>query len=210
MKNTIRQVFHSPKFVIGFGIFMVILLTMLIYPLFNPGSPLEMIGLGTFAKPGTYVSLYDSVGTDTRTFTLPDADANRIASMVGPADRLSMMEWFSAMEIATEGLDINDTDALLALWRSNYDPTARPAGMTKAQRNYYVRLNNTITDANTAETLIVSSKTPEGESEEKASIGKNDYVNVGDVANVKTLPLGTDNFGRDVFKELVSATYTFT
>jgi uncharacterized membrane protein len=36
----------------------------------------------------------------------------------------------------------------------------------------------------------------------------NDYVNVSAVANVKLLPLGTDNFGRDVLKELVSATGT--
>ena len=63
MKNTLRQVFHSPKFVTGFVIFVGLLLIMLIYPLFNPGNPLEMIGVGTFAKPGTYVSLYDAVGT---------------------------------------------------------------------------------------------------------------------------------------------------
>ena len=40
MKNTLRQVFHSSKFVVGFCIFAAILLTMVIYPLFNPGSPL--------------------------------------------------------------------------------------------------------------------------------------------------------------------------
>ena len=51
MKNTLRQVFHSSKFLVGFIIFAVILLTMWIYPLFNPGNPLEMIGVGTFAHP---------------------------------------------------------------------------------------------------------------------------------------------------------------
>ena len=45
MKNTLRQIFHSPKFVVGFGIFVFILLIMLIYPMFNPGNPLEMICL---------------------------------------------------------------------------------------------------------------------------------------------------------------------
>ena len=58
MKNTLKQLFHSSKFVIGFVIFVAILLTVFIYPLINPGDPLEMIGVGTFAKPGTYVSLY--------------------------------------------------------------------------------------------------------------------------------------------------------
>ena len=33
-----------------------------------------------------------------------------------------------------------------------------------------------------------------------------DYVNVSKVANVRVLPLGTDNFGRDVLTELIAAT----
>ena len=53
MKNTLRQVFHSSKFLVGFILFVLILLTIWIYPFLNPGNPLEMIGVGTFAKPGT-------------------------------------------------------------------------------------------------------------------------------------------------------------
>lgn len=203
MKNTLSQVFHSPKFMVGFCIFAAILLTMLIYPMINPGNPLEMIGLGTFAQPGTYVSLHDAVGTETKTFDLPEAADNRLAKIITPEDRVNMLEWFTAMSIDTSTLDINDTDALLALWKANYDPASKPAGMTKARRNYFVRLNNTINDANTAETLTVSM-----DGEEKSTINMTDYVNVAEVANVKTLPLGTDNFGRDVLKELVSATGT--
>ena len=119
MKNILKQVLHSPKFMAGFLIFVVILLVMLFYPLINPGNPLEMIGLGTFAKPGTYVSLYDSVGTDTRTFKLPDADDKRIARMLAMDDRVKMVNWLSKMEIDVEGLDVADTEALLALWRAN-------------------------------------------------------------------------------------------
>ena len=40
MRNTLRQVFHSSKFVVGFVTLSAILLTMLIYPLVNPGDPL--------------------------------------------------------------------------------------------------------------------------------------------------------------------------
>ena len=203
MKNTLGQVFHSPKFMVGFCIFAAILLTMLIYPMINPGNPLEMIGLGTFAEPGTYVSVHDAVGTDTRTFDLPEAAQNRLVKILTPEDRVNMLEWFTAMSVDTTELDINDTDALLALWAANYDPAAKPQGMTKARRNYFVRLNNTINEANTAETLQVFEN-----GEEKSVINMTDYVNVANVANVKTLPLGTDNFGRDVFKELVSATGT--
>ena len=87
MKNTLRQIFHSPKFVVGFGIFVFILLIMLIYPMFNPGNPLEKIGVGTFASPGTYVSLYDAVGTDTETQRLSDADGNRIATALSAEEK---------------------------------------------------------------------------------------------------------------------------
>jgi len=65
MKNTLRQVFHSSKFVAGFSIFVVILLVMLIYPVFNPGNPLQQLSVGTFAPPGTYISLYDAIITET-------------------------------------------------------------------------------------------------------------------------------------------------
>ncbi len=206
MKNTIRQVFHSPKFVIGFSIFMAILLTMLIYPLINPGNPLEMIGLGTFADPGTYVSLYDSVGTETSVFKLADADEKRLAKFLSDEDRVKMLNWFVAVDVDITGLDINDTDALLALWKANFDPAIKPQGMTKALRNYYTRLNNNINAASQAEALsVMETSVDTGETTEKSQIGKNDYVNVKDVANVKTLPLGTDNFGRDTLKELVAA-----
>jgi len=207
MKNTIRQVFHSPKFVVGFCIFMSILLTMLIYPLINPGNPLQMIGLGTFAKPGTYVSMYDSVTTtEYSTFKLPDADAKRLDQILTSEDRVNMINWFSANNIDISKLNISDTQALLKLWKANYDPAIKPKGMTKAMRNYYIRLNTNINSAGNAETLSVTEVDPTtGETVEKSKISKTDYVNVDSVANVKTLPLGTDNFGRDTLKELVTA-----
>ncbi len=206
MKNTLKQVFHSGKFVVGFGVFALILLTMLVYPLLNPGNPLEMIGVGTFAKPGAYVSLYDSLGTETSTLKLSDADDKRLAKTLSEQDRVGMVNWLGTADVEIDGLDMSDTDALLALWRANYDDSIRPAGMTKAQRNYYKRLNNTLGSASKADVLKVTEENPEtGETVEKRSVTKTDYVNVSDVANVKSLPLGTDNFGRDVLKELVSA-----
>ena len=206
MKNTIRQVFHSPKFLVGFCIFVVILLTIIIYPLINPGNPLQMIGLGTFAKPGTYVSLYDSINTETSTLKLPDADEKRVASALSAEDKVNMVNWFSAAGVSIEGLNVNDTDALIKLWKANYGTAAKPSGMTKAMRNYYARLNENINASANSEVLTVTEPDEStGEPVEKAKIAKTDYVNVGDVTNVKTLPLGTDNFGRDTLKELVSA-----
>ena len=205
MKNTLRQVFHSPKFVVGFVIFVAILLTTIIYPLVCPGDPLAMIGLGTFAPPGTYVSLYDAAGAKVNTFKLPDAEANRIAAVMSQEDRVSMLNWLTSMEVDVSGLDINDTASLLKIWKENFDEKAKPAGMTKAQRNYYKRLNNSILAASMTDELTVMAKNDEGELEEQSVVNTTDFVRIGDVPNVLRLPLGTDNFGRDVLKELISA-----
>ena len=208
MKNTLRQIFHSSKFVTGFAIFMVILVILLVYPLINPGNPLEMIGVGTFAKPGTYVSMYDATKVPYETLRLPEAADKRIAAALKDADRISMLEWFNIMEIDVTNLDINDTDALLDLWSEHYDESIKPKGMTMAKRNYYKRLNRSIQDLRSGDTVIIAKENSEGVLEESSKITTTDYVRVGSVANVKVLPLGTDNFGRDVLKELVSATGT--
>ncbi|NLZ82416.1 MAG: hypothetical protein GX915_01980 [Clostridiales bacterium] len=141
MKNTLRQIFHSPKFVTGFVLFVVILLTLFIYPLFNPGNPLQMIGLSSFSKPGTYVSVYDSLDTETATMKLPGADEKRLTNKLKDDDRVAMKEWLVASGISEENIDISDTDGLLDLWNTNYDSASKPAGMTIAKRNYYKRLN---------------------------------------------------------------------
>ena len=208
MKNTIRQVFHSSKFVVGFVIFVAILLTLFIYPLINPGNPLEMIGVGTFARPGTYFSLYDAVKTPTETLRLANADDKRLGKQLSDEDRVAIVAWLSAVDVNVEGLDVSDTEALLEQWRANYDPSVKPKGMTQAKRNYYKRLDAALKEVNAADTLIIADKNEDGQLEQQGTITKTDYVNVGQVANVKKLPLGTDNFGRDVLKELVSAAGT--
>lgn len=208
MKNTLRQIFHSSKFVAGFCIFMAILVVLFVYPLINPGNPLEMIGVGTFAKPGTYVSMYDATKVSYETLRLPDAADKRIAAALKDEDRVSMLEWFNIMEIDVTNLDINDTEALLDLWSEHYDESIKPKGMTMAKRNYYKRLNRSLQDLRSGDTVIIAEENSDGVLEQSSKITTTDYVRVGSVANVKVLPLGTDNFGRDVLKELVSATGT--
>lgn len=208
MKNTLRQIFHSSKFVAGFLIFVFILLLVIIYPLIFPGNPLEMIGVGTFAEPGTYVSLYDSVTAKRETLKLPDAAEKRLDAVLTKEDRIRMVAWLSAMDVDIEGLDYMDTDALLEIWRANYDDSARPSGMTKAERNSYKRLNASLSSMGSAGQMTVFEKDASGEEQQVATIKPEDYVNVSNVTNTRTLVLGTDNFGRDVLKELVSAAGT--
>lgn len=208
MKNTLRQVFHSSKFVTGFVIFVIILLTMFIYPLINPGDPLQMIGIGTFAKPGIYVSMYDATKVTYDVFRLPEATDKRIAAALSDEDRVAMVEWFGIMDIDVSDLDITDTDALLAKWSEHYDESIKPKGMTQARRNYFKRLNRRLEDLKGGDIVYIADEDGEGGLKETGKIGTNDYVRVGSVPNVKFLPLGTDNFGRDVLKELVAATGT--
>ena len=209
MKNTIRQVFHSPKFVVGFTIFALILSTLLIYPLIVRGNPLQMIGLGSFFKPGTYVSVYDTVDTEMSTMKIPEADQKRLDGKLNDEDRISMMQWLTAAGISEEDIDLTDTEGLLKLWEDNYDPLAKPKGLTMAQRNYYKRLNINLESALNNEDIIIATANEETSLlEQSKTITSTDYVNIKDVANVKVLPLGTDNFGRDMLKELVSAAKT--
>jgi peptide/nickel transport system permease protein len=209
MKNTYKQAFRSPKFLVGFIIMAALLLTLVVYPLINPGDPLEMIGLGSFLKPGIYVSLYDAVDAKKVTIKLSGADEKRIDKILEHEDRVSMLDYLKVIGIYVEDVDPSDTDTLLALWWQNYDVSQRPAGMTKALRNYYMRLNNSLESAKRGATLIIAEYDEEtGEIVEHETIVNTDYVNTKDVANVKVLPLGTESFGRDVLKELVSATGT--
>jgi len=207
MKSTLRNIFHSSKFVTGFVIFLFLMVMIVVYPLINPGSPLEQIGVGTFARPGTYVSLYDAAKTnpdrERETLRLPDAEDKRLARALSDSDRVLMVEWLGLKGVSLEGVDYSDTEELLKLWHENYDSTFKPKGMTSAAQKKYKRLNDALLALQTAENLTVVS-----DGETLSTIKKNDYVNVGTVANVKRLPLGTDNFGRDVLKELVGATKT--
>jgi len=209
MKHTLQQVFHSPKFVVGFSIFMLILLTVIIYPIFVPDPPLSIIGQGTFFEPGIYVSVYDSIGTTKFTLNLPDATAKRIASKLGDQERADMKEWLLGYGIPEAEIDTQDTEKLLDQWVSNYDSKLRFPGMTNAKRLYFGRLDASLEGLLATEGITVAVKNPEtGALEESGLVKQTDYVNINEVPNVRVLPLGTDNFGRDMLTELVSATGT--
>ncbi len=207
MRHTIRQVFQSGKFVVGFAIFIVILLIVIIYPLIIPDPPLAIIGQGTFFEPGIYVNVYDSMVAPKYTLNLDNAATKRIASRLKDEDRLAMKEWLMAIGIAEAEIDIENTEQLLTLWETHYDPQAKISGMTNARRNYYIRLNDSLEGLLSTERAIIAAENAEtGDLEEIDSVTQSEYVNINQVANVRFLPLGTDNFGRDVLTELITAT----
>ena len=207
MKNTIRQVFHSPKFVVGFVIFAAILLLTIIYPLFNPGDPLQSLfkssDRGSFTPPGTYVSLYDATSSfKAKLNTNSDVYAARAKATISDEDWVRMVKWLTSMEIDVSTLDRSNTEAALAFWREHYDESAKPKGMTKSDRNAVKRMNEALSSLGAEPDLdVVNSE----DDSKVGSITATDYVPVNHVASVVRLPLGTDTFGRDVLKELVSA-----
>jgi peptide/nickel transport system permease protein len=155
------------------------------------------------------VNVYDSIGSPTYTLMLDNATAKRIGSKLGGAERLAMKEWLVAYGIPADQIDMGDTARLLELWESSYDPAQSVAGMTYARRMYYQRLSTSLQGILSTERAIIAANSPEsGALEESGSVAQTDYVNIKEVPNVRVLPLGTDNFGRDVLTELVAALAT--
>jgi peptide/nickel transport system permease protein len=208
MRRTIRQVFRSGKFVVGFSIFVFILLMVFLFPLFVRDAPLKIIGEGTFFPPGIYVNVYDSLSSPTYILKLDGAAEKRIASKLSEEDRQAIKEWLVGYGIPESEIDTANTEQLLDQWVNNYDPQKKISGMTNAKRNYYIRLNNSLRDSGDRRGNHCSRNADTGALEAADTVEQTDYVNVREVPNVRLLVLGTDNFGRDVLAELVSATGT--
>ena len=209
MKHTLKNVFHSPRFLVGFIIFMTILLTVLIYPYFVTRDPLQGLGKG-FLSPGTYVSVYDANNTGTYRVELPEADDNRLESSLPVKDRQTMLDYLKAMGADVTGLDTSNENfhQLIEVWKANYSDADAKAKKyegfsTQAKRNELRRLNNRLS---TDVSVPMSVTKGEGDSATVSTVATSDYVKVTEVANAITLPLGTDNFGRDTLTELVKAT----
>ena len=208
MKNTIKQIFHSGKFVTGFVIFLAILLTIIIYPFVVAKDPLAMIGNGNFFKPGTYLSIQDTVNSGKTYKMNVDATASIVESKLTMDNRSMMAEWLEKYGgVDASEIDVTDAEGLIALWEEKYDPNAEQKGLIAAKKKKYQRLDNEIDGILEDVPTIIAEKNEEtGELEEVQSIDSKQYINEKDVINRQTFVLGTDNFGRDVLTELISAT----
>ena len=210
MKNTLKSVFHSPRFVVGFIIFMAILLTVLIYPYFITRDPLQGLGKG-FLAPGTYVSVYDANTAGTYRMELPEAGMKRMETSVPMEDRVTIIEFLTAKGVDVSHLTTanDDVPELISLWQENYDEadvkaSKYPGFTTQAKRKALARMDKRLS----GDTALAKMTVTVGDGDEAASntVSGSDFVKVDEVANAITLPLGTDNFGRDTLTELVKAT----
>ena len=209
MKQTLKNVFHSPRFLVGFIIFMVMLLIVLIYPYIVTRDPLLSLGKG-FLAPGTYVSVYDANNAGTYRVELPEAAINRLENSLPTEDRQTMLSFLTAKGADVSGLDTSNDklDELIATWKANYDEDdvrkSKYEGFsTQAKRNALRKLDKKIAGDSGAAMTVTKG---EGDSAVTSPVGDTDYVKVDEVANAVNLPLGTDNFGRDTLTELVKAT----
>lgn len=204
MKNTLKQVFHSGKFLFGFVIFMCIILTCLIYPIFVTADPLQMIGQGNFFKPGTYVSIEESTLERSYTLQIP-RQFSKLEAVLDLETRAQMQEFLIKNAGVPEAdIDVTDAESLVKLWQANYDQNTKYSGLTTAKRKALKRLDNKITAALKDSGVIIAEKDEEGNLQQTKLIKDTDYVNISDISK-KTFLLGTDNFGRDVLTELVAA-----
>jgi peptide/nickel transport system permease protein len=79
--------------------------------------------------------------------------------------------------------------------------------MTFARQRYYQRLDTQLKGILSTSGLTIAIKDPTTSAlTETGNVKQSDYVNIAQVSSVQVLPLGTDNFGRDVLTELVEAT----
>jgi ABC-type dipeptide/oligopeptide/nickel transport system permease subunit len=209
MINQIKQVFHSPKFVIGFVIFMALFFTVLIYPLVVTDDPLEMIGQGNFFKPGTYVSVATTVNTDSYTLNI-DAFSGKLERNLGMEERAAMAEWMEKYGgVALKKIDVTDAEGLVSLWKASYDVSVEQKGAIAAKKKYYKRLDKKIDKLlEDSDVNIAEEDSGTGELSIKKKIPSTSYVNIKDIGEQRTFLLGTDNFGRDVLTELIAAIKT--
>ena len=208
MKNTIRNIFHSPKFVIGFIIFFGLLLFTFVYPWFVAADPMEMIGQGNFFKPGTYISVKDAVESKNYTLNI-EAKSSNVGAHIEEKDKKSMREWLVKYGgVSQEEMDAADDNALVELWFEKYDSKSDQKGLTASKKKSYVRLTEKLKKLASDADVILAQENEDGELEATGSFDSQTYVNVGDVGNKRRLVLGTDTFGRDVLTELVAATKT--
>jgi hypothetical protein len=84
-----------------------------------------------------------------------------------------MMQWLLAVGVSETEIDLEDTEELLKLWRIHYDPEVRPEGMTKALRNYYIRLDKNLDGLLNSEPIIIASENIDsGVLEERKTINR--------------------------------------
>lgn len=213
MKHLLNQIFHSPRFVVGFVIFMCVLLYALIYPAVSPYTALQIVSNKSFSEPGTYVNVIDTINNnDTNNGgsvqLQVDTTSAKIESALDKESRQMMIDWLYKYGGVEEGsLSTDDMESVIAAWVEKYDGSLSPKTETKAQRNKWEAINKEIINIQNESGYVIAVEGEEGLEQAEGVINPEaqDFVNTKDISSTVTFPLGTDNFGRDEATELASA-----
>ena len=103
--HTIQNVFHSPRFLVGFTIICIIVLTTVLYPMVDTRDPMYSYG-DMFLSPGTYFSIYDANiaaynSTTNHRILNPTATENREENFL-PTSQLEVVMQYLARKWAWE------------------------------------------------------------------------------------------------------------
>lgn len=214
MKHQLKQIFHSPKFVIGFIIFLILLIGSLVWPLFADFGPLQNViqKKGGFAEPGTYVNVADVIELDADGNSLlmnVDTASNRLAHRLTAEEHNMMIEWLYTYGGVEKGtLSADDMYNVVAQWQAKYDFSLMPKTLTKAERNKYNAIDQKVRTILSETAIIIADKAEDGTLEKSNEVNLKSFVNIDDLASKYTFILGSDNFGRDVLTELTSSILT--
>ena len=207
MLNTLKQVFRSPRFLVGFIIFITIFLTVIIYPLIVTVNPLDMVGNGNFFKPGTYVNVSETMTAKKYTLNVDVSSASTLDRQLDETQRSKMSDWLVRFGGVDESeIDTSDAAALVELWKNHYSKDVDQKGLIAADKKYFARLDGKIDNMLASSGIIIATENEDGTLSENSTIDDQAYVNIKDLQTNRTFILGTDNFGRDVLTELVAAT----
>jgi ABC-type dipeptide/oligopeptide/nickel transport system permease subunit len=197
MKQILRNIFHSPRFVVGFVIFCIVLL-LSFYPMVSIFTPMEIVGSG-FHAPGTYVNIKSTI--QSRSEELKYVGAAGLANQFTAEELGKMREWlvkYGGVDQAVVDEAAENDNAFLELWTSTYSDDVQYKA-TQAYKREMQKYNKQILRITATDTLEI------GEGDSTITVKSNQFVNVKNISNKVTLPLGTDNFGADVLTKLTSA-----
>ncbi len=206
--STIRRVFRTGKFRTGFVIFMLLLIFCFGYPLFiDGGDPLEMVSTESYMKPGLYVNQYEVASEKSYEMNI-DASELIMASALKNGDDAKIINYLTnviGLDLEEMEVDTTDNGTLVSLFLEHYDPE-NVKGMRGNERRDLKDINTRILKATRGGDLIIAGQNDDGELVKDSTISNKNYVRVGQVKNTYRFILGSDNFGRDVVRELAAAT----
>lgn len=202
MKQILKNIFHSGKFVVGLILFVLVFLFSF-YPLISQFGSMEMIGSG-FLEPGSYYNVKDVLETDR--VNLNHEVPTGLSGKFTQEQIQTMKDWLvNYGGVSQEEVNSADDEALVKLWNAHYDSENPQKGLLAAEKRDIRNLDAAIKALNSRSGVIIADRNEEGELEQKEEINSNMFVNGSDVVNQVTFPLGTDNFGADMLTKLTSA-----